>query len=219
VTRLLAVFGSVGLLVSLPGISWASQALVTHATVSGTSFSAKTFCPTSPNGSGLLEDGDFSQARYPGPNWIVFGKGQKFAPRWKVAKETVDFVGGYFLTPNGVCSVDLDGDATNPMGSIGSIAHSPFATVSGLAYTATFLFSGNGFNAPTVKTMVVSAAGQSQQFTWDTSSGNDAEHGVFQIESWSFTAVGPTTKLKFTSLDPKKSCCGPVVAAISVTQN
>jgi len=66
--------------------------------------------------------------------------------------------------------------------------------------------------------MQVSAAGQAQQFTWNTASGNSANNGVFQTQTWSFAANGPTATLQFTSLDPKKSGCGPVVAAISVTQ-
>jgi hypothetical protein len=179
--------------------------------------SSTQMCPAWPSGSGLLVDGDFSQATYPGSSWITFRKGAKFAPLWRVDKHTIDFVGGYFKTPSGVCSIDLDGDFE--IGSIGGVTHAAFPTVSRSTYTVSFLFSGNGFGAPTIKTMRVSAAGQSQEFTWNVSSGNDAQNGVFQVESWSFVAAGSRTWLTFGSLDPKRSCCGPVIAAVAVTRN
>jgi len=69
--------------------------------------------------------------------------------------------------------------------------------------------------------MLIEAAGQSEQLTWDTSSGHDAQNGDFEQETWSFTATGSRTGLKFESLDPKprRAVCGPVIGAISVTQN
>jgi len=179
-----------------------------------TQYAKEQKCPRWSGGSGMLHDGDFSEAPYPGSSWITYGRGVKFAPRWTVRRRTIDFVGGYFAPPQGVCSIDLDGDFA--LGSIGKIAHEPFDTVEGTRYTVTFLFSGNGFSAPTVKTMVVRAAGQSQIFTWNVSNGNDAQNGDFQTESWTFTALGPKTRLEFASHDPARSCCGPVIAAIAV---
>jgi choice-of-anchor C domain-containing protein len=171
-----------------------------------------TTCPAYSGGSGLLADGDFSQAPYPGSMWVTYYRGATFAPDWEVTRKSIDFAGGYFDTPEGLCSVDLDGDL-----SLGGIVHAPFATVSGTKYEVTFLFSGNGFSVPTVKTMLAKAAGQSAQFTWDVSGGNDAKNGDFLTESFTFTADRPETRLTFRSQDPKGSCCGPVVAAISVT--
>jgi hypothetical protein len=66
--------------------------------------------------------------------------------------------------------------------------------------------------------MEVSAAGQATMFTWDISNGG-ARHGQYATETWGFTATGPKTVLKFTSQDKRGSSHGPVVAAISVTQN
>ena len=87
------------------------------------------------------------------------------------------------------------------------------------AYTVSFLLSGDNQCPPTIKTVQVEAAGQSQTFTWDVSNGNDAEHGVFGAETFAFTGSSATTTLQFSSLRSKRSGCGPVVAAISVTQN
>jgi hypothetical protein len=175
-------------------------------------------CPAWPSGSGLLRDGDFSRAPDPGSSWITYYKGTEFAPHWKVTKQSIDFEGGYFATPDAICSIDMDGDL-----GTGEISHTPFATTSGASYTVTFLFSGNGYTGlgykGPIKTLRVSSADQSAKFTWNVSSGYDAQDGDFETESWTFVASRRTSKLTFKSLDPRGSCCGPVVAAISVTRD
>lgn len=173
----------------------------------------KTRCPAWPGGTGILRDGDFGEA-IGAPYSQHYYEGEKFAPDWKVAKGSADFVTRLWSAPSGVCTVDLDGD-----NSAGIIKHKAFSVTPSAVYTVSFLFSGSGQCAPTVKTMQVEAAGQSQIFNWDTSNGHNVENGVFEQETWSFTAASPSTTLQFASLDPKNSDCGPVVAAISVTQN
>jgi hypothetical protein len=86
-------------------------------------------CPASPGGSGLLPDGDFSQA----PDFLssgsTYNKGQTFAPLWRAAKGNVDFLGSTYWDMAGLCNVDLDGFNS------GGIAHAGFATTPGVAYT------------------------------------------------------------------------------------
>lgn len=65
-------------------------------------------CPAAPGGTGLLTDGDFSGAQWPGV-LKTYSAGQEFAPDWLVMEATIDLNGTYFQTPNGLCSVDLDG--------------------------------------------------------------------------------------------------------------
>jgi len=156
-------------------------------------------CPASASGSGILEDGDFHLGTYYNP-YKTFQKDERFARGWHVTKRTIDLYGGGWPTPGGLCSIDLDGD------NVGGIEHAPFATVPNAVYAVTFLFSGNsGPYPPIIKTMKVEAAGQSQIFTWNTASDNYAENGVFQQESWLFTATSSVTRLKFVSLDKPKT--------------
>jgi hypothetical protein len=180
-------------------------------------FTPNANCPAYPGGSGILADGDFSQVSDPGNTLFEYSKGQVFAPSWQVTKGTVDLVGStYNFQPwniDGLCSVDLDGITA------GGIGHSGFATTPGAAYTVTFILSANGYCPPTVKTIKILADRQFTSMTWDTSNGHDGQHGIFTQETWGFTAAGPISTLKFVSLDPKSSDCGPVVAAISVTKN
>jgi Protein of unknown function (DUF642) len=178
-------------------------------------------CLAWPGGTGSLTDGDFSETLDPpGPSGVLdaLRKGTVFAPDWVVTgHNTVDFSGSnnpYWQAPYNVCNVDLDG-TPGP----GGIEHRGIATAIGRQYTVTFEFSANGFCAPTVKTMTVSVGGkQSERLTWDASNGNDAEHGVWMPESWQFTAVHKKSKLRFKSNDPVGNC-GPLVAAVSVTQD
>jgi Protein of unknown function (DUF642) len=179
--------------------------------------SASQNCPAYPGGTGILVDGDFSQAA-DSRGFYGFGKGQIFAPLWKVSKSRIEFYstagwGGY--TP--WCSVDLDASP-----SAGGIKHEKFATTPGAMYSVTFEFSGNNVNcygsSPKVKTMEVKAAGQSHRFTFDTSGGMGAGHGDWEVESWSFQADSSLTKLAFKSKDVASSNCGPVVGPVSVTQ-
>ena len=157
-----ANFGSGG---PVPGSPAQSYARVSPATN----------CPKLSGGTGLLTDGDFSQAAQP-PSTLGFNKGQSFAPAWHVSKNSIDFVSSTYWNMDGLCSVDMDG------GNSGAIAHKSFATSSGAKYTVTFFLSGNSDGPPTVKTLKLSAAGQSSTFTWDTSGGNDPRHGKFAEE-------------------------------------
>jgi len=170
-------------------------------------------CPVWSGGTGILADGDFSRTTDPGTGFPTYQRGVHFAPDWRVTGRTIDFAGSSAWKQNtGYCSIDLDG-TPGP----GGIRHSAFATQPNEPYSVTFLFSGNGSCAPTIKSMLVSAANQSTTFTWDITNGNDAQHGVWLPESWTFRANATTTTLAFQSQDAPGNC-GPVVAAISVTQ-
>lgn len=174
-------------------------------------------CPAAPGGTGVLPDGDFSQANDPGNRETGLQKGTNFAPDWTVTRDTIDFegTGGPWTAPNGMCSVDLDG--TPGAGGAKTVA---FPTNDGSVYQVSFQFSGNGACPPRYKVMIVAAAGTGQTFTWDTRNHHDAQHGFFQQETWNFTAVGPKTSIAFVSRDPhpETALCGPIIAGVAVAQ-
>jgi hypothetical protein len=172
-------------------------------------------CPSWPKGGGLLPDGDFSQES--SETVLAIPPGTIFAPHWTSGgPQTVDFLGiknGSWRAPKGVCSVDLDG-TPGP----GSIIHDNVLTDVSHSYTLTFKFSGNGACPPTVKTMTVNADGQAFTYSWDTSNGNDAQHGKWSKETFTFKAMGTSVAPTFASTDPGEGNCGPVVAAISLSK-
>jgi uncharacterized protein DUF642 len=170
-------------------------------------------CPPAPGGTGLLTDGDFSGAPWPGI-LKTYSAGQEFAPDWRVTEATIDLNGTYFQTPNGLCSVDLDGTP-----GYGAVRHKHIPTTVGQAYTVSFLFSGNGGGPPFVKHMRIRADFQYRNYSWDVRHSHDAQHGQWQQESWIFTARGPGTWLTFDSLDESGGQDGCVVADVVLTAN
>lgn len=173
-------------------------------------------CPSLPRGTGLLPDGDFSQEW--GATVEGIGPGRTLGPHWTSGgPQTIDFIGygdGPWHAPKGVCSVDLDG-TPGP----GSIVHDTVPTKVNQSYTLKFHFSGNGACGSMVQTMVVQAGSQSATYTWDTAHHNDAQHGKWLQETFTFNAVGTSVTPSFTSADPSGGNCGPVVAAITMSQN
>lgn len=168
-------------------------------------------CPSLPGGTGILTDGDFSQGIDLGSKWNHVFKGDVFAPNWIVSKSNINFYGSTAWNIDGLCSVDLDG-TPGP----GGIAHDFFATQVGAQYSVTFLFSGNGACRTTAKKMQVEAAKQSEDFTWNTSGGKDAQNGYWSEEVFQFSAINSMTRVRFNSKDHPPSNCGPVVAGVSV---
>jgi hypothetical protein len=184
-------------------------------------------CLANPRGSGILTDGDFSQAPDPGSDQGI-PVGTKFAPDWVVSERTIDFYGSdvSWDEPHALCSVDLDGSGHK---GVGAITHVPVQTTVDAAYTISFILSGNVNCAPSqgnprVKRLLVEAVSESgtigQVFHWNTAHGHDAQHGDFSEKRFRFTALSENTSFVFQSLDrPDKSNCGPVVAGMSVTEN
>jgi hypothetical protein len=170
------------------------------------------YCPAVQGGTGILPDGDFSQAMNPGDHNITPEKGTVFAPDWVVSKGNIDFSGSTYWDMDGLCSVDLDGYET-----VGGIKSSAFRAKKGGQYTLSFVMSGNGHCLPTIKTMKISIDKQFTTFNWNTASGNDVQDGDYAAESWNFTAKASSI-LTFVSQDPPGSGCGMVIAGMAITK-
>lgn len=166
-------------------------------------------CPEVPGGTGILLDGDFSQASNPGAHNITSQKGTFFAPAWKVWRGNIDFNGTTYWEMDGLCSVDLDGDLT-----VGGIKSSAFKPMPG-RYALSFVMSGNGHCPPLVKNMKIGIDNQVTHFTWNTSGGYDVQDGDYTIEKWQIK-LKRLSALKILSEDPLGSGCGIVIAGISI---
>jgi len=150
----------------------------------------------------LLVNGSFEAGPEPGA-FITLATGATSIPGWTVTRATIDYIGSYFPSADGHRHIDLDGTP----GSGGM--QQTFPTVAGQRYRVTFDLAGNPEGPPTVKTMRVEAAGQSQVFSHDASLN-------WSHEAWEFTATGPTTTIEFYSLDPEGGYCGPLLDNVSV---
>ena len=134
---------------------------------------------------------------------------------WTVTGSTIDYIGSLWQHSNGTRSIDLDG-STFPYTN-GGVAQS-FATTPGTVYAVSFDLAGNPNNFPTFKPMRVSAAGQSQDFTFDITGRSYADMG-WLARSWTFNAVAATTTLEFRSLtqEAQQIGWGAALDNVSVT--
>ncbi len=155
--------------------------------------------------NGSFEDGPFMPSW--GYTWLYEGSAD--LPGWAVTRATIDVVGNRWTASEGARSVDLDGFAP------GGIAQS-FATEIGCEYLVTFDMAGSPFDpAQLVKQLQVSAAGQSQTFSFDATGRTAAEMG-WQTQSWSVTATAETTTLELLSLSASGNS-GPAIDNVRVT--
>lgn len=164
----------------------------------------------------LIVNGSFEQGPNPGA-YTNKPLGNTDITGWTVSLGNIDYVGGLWMAEDGVRSIDLEGSSGTcvlPTDCPGGIAQS-FATVAGQQYTVTFYLAGNIFGAPVVKTVQVSAAGQSQLYTFDTTGLSASNMGWAQVV-WNFTASDTTTTLEFDTADTPPTGWGPVIDNVSV---
>ncbi len=177
-----------------------------------------------------FENGNFSTGNYVAgqntssdPRFMTLPAGSTTINGWTVTGDSVDWIGNsvdytpvLWVAPGAPPgrSIDLDGN------NVGGLQQT-FTTTPGQSYTVTFALSGNpGGNVPPynlnpVKTLQVSAGGNSQTFVINTS-GWVYTTILYAPESFSFTAPTGSTTLSFVSLDTPISYCGPVIANVTV---
>lgn len=136
-------------------------------------------------------------------------KNSTFITGWVVTKDNVDYISSYFQPSEGRYSIDLDGNTP------GAIAQT-FATAAGTNYTVTFDMAGNTGGGSGVKSMRVSAAGSSQDFTFDTTGKSPSNMG-WTTKTFVFTATVASTTLEFASLGSAGSNAGPALDNVRVT--
>ena len=113
---------------------------------------------------------------------------------WEVFDADVDYIFSTWEAADGDYSIDLDG----VVGSAGGVRQT-IATAVGTTYEVRFSLAGNvALAPPTIKTMRVSAAGQSSDHSFDITGRTTLAMGWQEI-TWSFIANDVTTTLSFES--------------------
>jgi choice-of-anchor C domain-containing protein len=155
----------------------------------------------------LIINGGFETGTVdPGTQYLNLPTSSIAIDGWLVASGDVNYLGTLYQASEGTKSVDLNGDGP------GSISQS-FSTVLGSIYVVLFDLAGNPDGTPVVKTLEVSAAGQSQQYLFDTTGHNSGQMG-WTPQVFQFTATDTTTTLQFASLSTGP--WGPTVDNVSV---
>lgn len=129
----------------------------------------------------------------PGGAWTPLGGGNTAITGWTTLGGGVDYIGTLWPASDGIHSVDINN--TSP----GGVAQT-FNTQAGQRYIVTFDMSANMGGAPALKTMDVSAAGQSASFEFDyIAEGATQFDPHWASHEWSFVATSSSTTLSFMS--------------------
>jgi choice-of-anchor C domain-containing protein len=150
-----------------------------------------------------LSNGTFADPACAAAYCTVFAPDSSTIANWTVVSGSVDLITTYWQAPpGGGNSIDMDGNAP------GEISNT-FATIAGVQYVVNFDLSGNPDGCG-VKTVQVSAAAASQNFTFDSCTIPNKSNMLWQDPQFFFTADAGLTTLDFKSLDAS----GPYGAAI-----
>jgi choice-of-anchor C domain-containing protein len=158
--------------------------------------------------SNLLLNGSFEEGpEGPAPHDLLRAGSEEIVG-WIVTKDTIDYIRSYWEHSDGERSLDLDGTP-----GCGGIAQT-VSTETGQDYMVTFDMSGN-IGPPTIKTLGVTAAGQSVEFSFDVT-GHDYSNMGWETKTWTFIANGPETTIEFFSLDIVCEYAGPALDNVLV---
>jgi choice-of-anchor C domain-containing protein len=168
----------------------------------------------------LIVNGSFEHASINTVSYKDVPAGSNVIEGWTVTLNHIDYVGAGLWAPSeGRHSLDLEGSACDTHSTtacLGGVKQT-FPTEAGQTYEVSFDLAGNVYAGPKIKTLKVSAAGQSQTFTFDITGHNAANMG-WRTEHWVFTAAEEHTTLEFESTDrvPGLSGWGPALDNVIV---
>ena len=159
----------------------------------------------------LIKNGGFESGPNAGSWFVRLPKGSTKIPDWSISSADVDYMGTLWEASEGTRSVDLEGEVRSAGG-----VQQTFNTVPGQTYEVSFDLAGNPRSGPKQKSMKVSAAGESAEFTFDIT-GKSYQNMGWENKTWSFKATDSTTTLTFVSQDD--SGYGPVLDNVAVLSN
>jgi choice-of-anchor C domain-containing protein len=157
---------------------------------------------------GSLSNGSFEQLVI-SSSYTAFGAGADIGGGWIVENGTVEIIHDYWPAADGHQSIDLSG-IFEQAGTL----YQDIATVPGQKYTVRFAFAGNPEDAPADKRMKVFwDDGELADLTFNTAGRSLTDMG-WQYYSFTVTATGTVSRLKFQSL--VFNFLGPVIDDVSV---
>ncbi len=155
----------------------------------------------------LVEDGQFLEAGV--SSYTEFTSGQTFG-NWEVVAGSVGLETSHERGPFGGLAIDLDGS------SPGAISQT-ISTTQGRQYQVLFALSGNYAGSDKYQQLRVSVAGQSQDFTHQSTPDWLSSNLLWDQRSFEFTADGSTEDLQFTSLSSSGGT-GALISEVRVVE-
>ncbi|XZE33950.1 cadherin domain-containing protein [Pirellulaceae bacterium SH501] len=180
---------------------------VTENTANGTTIGQVTV--TDPDyARDIVSDGLFREGANPGTYTLV-SAGNSIG-NWTVESGNVGYIGTHWASsPSGGRTIDLNGPAP------GTIAQT-LSTVAGKQYQIIFAMTGNWEAETSMKSLQLSAGGQSQNFDVTHQAAWSTSNMLWQQRSMTFTATGSSTNLRFSSLE--QSGNGAVIGDVRVVE-
>lgn len=173
-----------------------------------------------PASDNLIVNGSFEDCTVKPGSYQDLAKSSTAIKGWAVTVNHIDYVNAALWSPsNGKFSLDLEGSAcaTNSSTACLGGVQQTFATVKDQRYDVTFDLAGNPYGGPKIKTLKVSAAGQTKNFIFDVTGHNPRAMG-WKTQHWTFTANAAQTTIEFDSADtaPNLSGWGPALDNVIV---
>src|SRR5581483_9067756 len=156
-----------------------------------------------------IANGSFENGTDPGSYLTVNSGDSTTITNWTVSQGSVDYIGTYWQPSDGNRSIDLSGNEA------GALQQS-LATYAGHVYTVSFDMAGNTDGGNAVKTMDVDTGDSPAVYTFNTT-GHDKTNMGWQTKTYSFTATGANTVLRFTSME--NNPFGPALDNVNVSAN
>lgn len=157
----------------------------------------------------LILNGSFEQGPQPGlfsqhcpPSAAIEG--------WVVIHDCIDYCGTIWEPGEGLRSLDLDARD----GDAGGVSQT-VATTLGSCYRVRWKMAGNPESGPIIKRMIVAAAGQQVEHTFDITGRTLLDMGWTE-RAWQFVAEGTMTTLEFYSVTVPPGF-GPALDDVRVT--
>ena len=160
----------------------------------------------------MLSNASFEDGLAMVPNGrLQLGVGATSVTGWVVTGAPIDLVTTtWWEAPEGTRTLALN--STSAPGGV----EQTFVTEPGAAYEVRFQLSGEPFTTPELKTLRVAAAGQHQDFEYDSTT-NWHWDMLFGERTWSFVAEGSSTTIQFASLTSGPA--SPVLDLVTVTRS
>jgi choice-of-anchor C domain-containing protein len=128
---------------------------------------------------------------------------------WNLTAGSVDIIGLPGWAPSeGTRSIDLDGL------SAGTLVQT-FDTIPSTTYQVSFDLAANFYAGQTIKSVLVTAPGFSQTYTF-SSTGRTALNMGWQTNTFQFVAASSSSALSFASQDVANSAFGPALDNVTV---
>jgi choice-of-anchor C domain-containing protein len=168
------------------------------------------FAPLAPRAN-MLTNASFENGPPVPAGRLALPAGSTTVTGWTVIGAPIDVVStALWQAAEGARSMALN--STTAPGGIEQV----FATEPGAVYDVRFFLSGEPFTTPVLKHLRIAAAGQHQDYEYDST---DAWHWdmFYEEHTWSFTAQAATTTIQFVSLT--NGFASPVVDHVEVMRS